>query len=370
MLIKKNLIFFLPNFSKGGAANSIIRLCEGLDKKKYNIYIISIGKNSYKNRIKKFCKKIYELNFKKTIFSFFYIRKIVIQIMAKNKKTLFISNINYANVLSVIFLRNIENLKIILVERTSLNELDICFSIKDFFKKKIIKILMIILYKKADKIIANSKTVAKLLKNLINAKTLYIYPPSVEKVYEYKKLKFNKKKCLRILTTGRLAKEKNLKIIILSLKYLNFDNFKLSILGSGPEKNELLNFVINNKLQHKVKLFPHTDSLDRFYKNSDLFINSSHFEGFPNSVVEAINYNLPVICSRSGGGIQEILMNGRLGTFFDTNNYLSLSKKINIFRNNPDLFHKKLKLAKSNIRKFTLENNLAFYNQIFSSLLR
>ena len=53
MLIKKNLIFFLPNFSKGGAANSIIRLCEGLDKEKYNIYIISIGKNSYKNRIKK-----------------------------------------------------------------------------------------------------------------------------------------------------------------------------------------------------------------------------------------------------------------------------------------------------------------------------
>ena len=95
MLIKKNLIFFLPNFSKGGAANSIIKLCEGLDKKKYNIYIISIGKNSYKNRIKKFCKKIYELNFKKTIFSFFHIRKIVIQIIAKNKKTLFISNINF-----------------------------------------------------------------------------------------------------------------------------------------------------------------------------------------------------------------------------------------------------------------------------------
>jgi hypothetical protein len=211
MLIKKNLIFFLPNFSKGGAANSIIRLCEGLDKKKYNIYIISIGKNSYKNRIKKFSKKIYELNFKKTIFSFFHIRKIVIQIIAKNKKTLFISNINYANVLSVIFLRNIDNLKIILVERTSLNELDIYFSIKDFFKKKIIKILMIILYKKADKIIANSRRVAKLLKNLINVKTFYIYPPSVKKVYDYKKLKFNKKKCLRILTTRGLAKEKNLK---------------------------------------------------------------------------------------------------------------------------------------------------------------
>jgi glycosyltransferase involved in cell wall biosynthesis len=370
MSIKMNLIFFLPNFSKGGAANSIVRLCEKLDKKKYSIYIISIGKNSYKNEIKKFCKKIYELKFQKTIFSFLHIRKIVRQIIAKNTKTLFISNINYANVLSIIFLRNIEHLKIILVERTSINELDIYFSFKDFIKKKIIKVLMIFIYKKADKIIANSKTVAKLLKNLTNTKIFYIYPPSVKKVYEYKKPKFNKKKCLRILTTGRLAIEKNLKIIILSLKYLDFDNFKLFILGSGPEKNELLNFVIKNKLQHKVKFFPHTDNLNKFYKNSDLFINSSHFEGFPNSVVEAINYNLPVICSRSGGGIQEILMNGRLGTFFDTNNYLSLSKKINIFRKDPNLFYKKIRLAKNNIRKFTQENNLALYNQIFSSLLR
>lgn len=370
MLIKKNLIFFLPNFSKGGAANSIIRLCEGLDKNEYNIYIISIGKNSYKNRVKKFCKKIYELNLKKTIFSFFHIRKIVVQIISKNKNTLFISNINYANVLSVIFLRNIEYLKIILVERTSVNELDIYFSFKDFVKKKIVKILMIFVYKKADKIIANSKTVAKSLKNLINAKTSYIYPPSIKKVYKYKKPRFNKTKCLRILSIGRLAIEKNLKIIILSLKYLNFDNFKLLILGSGPKKSELVNFVIKNKLHHKVKFFSHTDSLVRFYKNSDLFINSSHFEGFPNSVVEAINYNLPVICSRSGGGINEILMNGKLGTFFVANNYLSLSKKINIFRNNPDLFYKKLKLAKKNIKKFTQENNLAFYNQIFSSLLR
>ena len=229
---------------------------------------------------------------------------------------------------------------------------------------------MIILYKKADKIIANSKTVAKILENLTKKETFYIYPPSIEKVYKYKKPKFNKKKCLRILTTGRLAIEKNLKIIILSLKYLNFDNFKLFILGSGPEKNELLNFVKINNLQHKIKFFSHTDKLAKFYKNSDLFINSSHFEGFPNSVVEAINYNLPVICSRSGGGIQEILMNGRFGTFFETNNYLSLSKKIILFRENPNLFYKKLKNAKKNIRRFTQEKNLVFYNQIFNSLLK
>ena len=43
-----NLIFFLPTFSYGGAGNSVFRLCKSLDKKKYNINIISIGKCDYK----------------------------------------------------------------------------------------------------------------------------------------------------------------------------------------------------------------------------------------------------------------------------------------------------------------------------------
>ena len=43
---------------------------------------------------------------------------------------------------------------------------------------------------------------------------------------------------------------------------------------------------------------------------SDLYVCSSDFEGFPNTVVEAINYRLPVISTRSHGGINEILLNG------------------------------------------------------------
>jgi glycosyltransferase involved in cell wall biosynthesis len=365
MILKKNIIFFLPNFIKGGAANSIIKLCEQLDNKKYNIYIISIGKNLYKKKIKKFCKKIYELRCKKTIFSFFFIRKIIFHLMKNNKNTLFISNINYANVLSIIFLRNIRYLKIILIERTSLNELDIYYSLKDFIKKKIIKLLMIYFYKKADRIIANSKFVAKSLQNLVKKKVYFIYPPSINKIYKYKKPK-TKDKFLTILTTCRLASEKNLETIILSLKYVNFSNFRLFIIGDGPERDKLINFVKNNKLNDKVKFLRHKDNLDKFYKKSDLFINSSHFEGFPNSVVEAINYNLPVFCSKSGGGIQEILINGRAGTLFNSNDYISLSKKINLFKKKPELFYKKIKLAKSNIEKFTLKKNVHSYNELFN----
>ena len=47
-----NLIFFLPTFNYGGAGNSIFRLCKKLNKKKYNISIISIGPCAYKKELK------------------------------------------------------------------------------------------------------------------------------------------------------------------------------------------------------------------------------------------------------------------------------------------------------------------------------
>ena len=44
---------------------------------------------------------------------------------------------------------------------------------------------------------------------------------------------------------------------------------------------------------------------------------SSDFEGFPNSVVDAINYSVPVIATKSHGGIYEILGYGKNGFIFE-----------------------------------------------------
>ena len=56
-----NLIFFLPTFNYGGAGNSIYRLCKNLDKRKYKINVISIGKCDYKKKLKSFCENVFEL---------------------------------------------------------------------------------------------------------------------------------------------------------------------------------------------------------------------------------------------------------------------------------------------------------------------
>ena len=82
---------------------------------------------------------------------------------------------------------------------------------------------------------------------------------------------------------------------------------------------EKINFRINN--------------LEKFYNRADLYINSSHCEGFSSSIVEAMNYNIPVICSDSKGGNREIVAHGKAGYLFKVDDVNDLKDKITLLLN-------------------------------------
>jgi glycosyltransferase involved in cell wall biosynthesis len=351
--MKKNIFFFLPNFKQGGAGKSILNLCKFLDKKKYNIYVISLKKNYYKFQLRNYCKKIYEIDNEKTILSFYTILQILKPFSSKD--TLFISNINYANVLSVIFIKIFFNYKVILIERTPIQELDIFFSIKDFIKKKLIKILMYYIYKYANCIISNSKKTARDIAYFSKFNSNYIYPLTLEKIKPFIARHYSPKKNFEIVTVSRLSKEKNLEEIIFALKDIKNYKVNLKILGNGELKKNLNNIIKKYKVRAKIISYNKKNN-EKYLKTSHLYICSSHFEGFPNAVVEAINYNLPVLSSQNYGGIDEILLYGEGGDFYDQKIFGDLTTSINNIINNYTEAVKKNKIAKKNLLRFTFNN--------------
>ena len=360
----KNLIFFLPNFSEGGAGKSILKMCKSLNKKKYNIYIISLTKNFYKKELSKYCKNIFEINVSKTIFSFGYIKMILIKNNLRKNNTVFISNINYSNVLSLFFLKWLNSYKVVVTERTPFQELDYTYSFVDFIKKRIIKFLIYVLYNKADLIICNAKKIAQDFKNYTKANAIFIYPQTINKVRKNYKKKLNKK--INILSIDRFSKEKNFNDILNSINLLDKDiknQTNLVLVGRGPEKDELQKMSRKFKIKTKF-IFYNENNIHKIFKYSHIYINSSHFEGFPNAVVDAINNNLPIISSKSHGGINEILLNGRGGTFYNQNNYSELSQKILWVKSNYKKCQRKNKLAKKYISRFTNINNQKFEKNI------
>ncbi len=82
------------------------------------------------------------------------------------------------------------------------------------------------------------------------------------------------------------------------LRDLNLD-FKLILAGSDDEdyKKKLENMVKNNNLDSYVYFENHYENIDNFFAKIDLFLFLTESEGFGLIVLEAIENNIPVICS-------------------------------------------------------------------------
>lgn len=362
---KKNIVFFLPNFSYGGAGKSILNICKNLSKKKYDIFVISLNKNYYKKDLQEYCKEIVEIKSTRTLLS---LKKIKTYITRFDKdRTLLVSNINYANALFVIYFKLFNNFKVILIERTPFQELFIYFGTRDFIKKFIIKVIVKYFYRFADEIITNSKKISKDFTNYTKKKCKYIYPLTLNKIKKSKKKILTKKQKIDILTISRLSKEKNLIEQLKAVKNLKSQRFFLNIVGDGEQKEKLENFIKLNKINAKIYKYSEKNKIN-LLKICKLYICSSFFEGFPNAVLEAINYNLPIISSKNHGGIYEIILNKRGGDLYQTGNEQELKKILMEFQNN---YKKKLKknlIAKKFLNRFTTRN-IKQYEKIFDKNL-
>ena len=105
-----------------------------------------------------------------------------------------------------------------------------------------------------------------------------------------------------MLSVSRLAPEKNLELAlaVLALVRKRFPDTGLVIVGSGPEEKVLKLKVKSLKLEGAVEFVGWQDGLSSFYKTADAFIQTSLFEGYGLSLVEAGLSGLPVVTTSVG----------------------------------------------------------------------
>lgn len=105
-----------------------------------------------------------------------------------------------------------------------------------------------------------------------------------------------------MLAVTRLAPEKNLELALqtLALVRTKFPDTGLVIVGSGPEEQFLKLKVKSLNLEGAVEFVGWQDDLSSFYKTADAFIQTSLFEGYGLSLVEAGLSGLPVVTTSVG----------------------------------------------------------------------
>ncbi len=139
-------------------------------------------------------------------------------------------------------------------------------------------------------------------------------------------------KSMDIVFFGRLSHEKGLLTLIDAVKGLDIT---LKIIGDGPQRAELDQYITNNALNN-VKLLGHKkggELFDLVKRSLFVVVPSEWYENNPRSVIEAFALGKPVIGSNIGG-IPELVKEGVTGLLYEMGDTSSLREKIIWFLNN------------------------------------
>ncbi|SMG11328.1 Glycosyltransferase involved in cell wall bisynthesis [Marivirga sericea] len=158
--------------------------------------------------------------------------------------------------------------------------------------------------RKADHILCMNSSVAKVLPHITHKST--VLPSVATQDFGYQEKSTNG---FNIISAGRLVALKGFDLTIKA-----FENFyhrlnqeeqaavKLTLVGSGPEKERYCKMIANAGLTDKVEIIAWIDRKDllNLYRESSVFLFPSH-EGAGMVVAEAMSFGLPVVCLDNEG---------------------------------------------------------------------
>lgn len=111
------------------------------------------------------------------------------------------------------------------------------------------------------------------------------------------------------ITVGRLVRQKGYLRILNALAQLDIP-FHYTIIGSGDEKDVIFNHIKAKDLSEYITHIPFTDNVQYYLAKSDLYLQGSYVEGFPNALLESCAVGTPVLAFDALGGINEIIQDG------------------------------------------------------------
>lgn len=179
---------------------------------------------------------------------------------------------------------------------------------------------------------------------------------------------------LRLGIAGRLNKEKGHDVLLACFESLatKYPNIELKIAGDGPLLPELQSKVKKMKLDERIHFLGYQDDIADFLSKIDIFVLSSHYEGFGLVLVEAMAAGLPIVAT-DVGGVREVVSDGETGIIVPPGSISELCLGIEYFIQNPNLayeYGQKGRVrsnAKFSVSKMVKEHEKLYLEKEFSS---
>ena len=361
----------------GGPATFVPKIAKYFqDELNYEIEILTLSDNKNSNINDDFSVKRIDRNLPiiyrwlKTIFTIYK--------LGKNKDLIFVNGLGTEATVANIFLKKKIIRKIVgdpvwerAYSKAKISESFDEFQVKNYgFSISLQKKVRSFSIKKSDIVVTPSQHLKNFILNLGFKNKIEIINNGVFIPEENTNIFTNDQ--INITIVSRLVSHKNIEKIIKAISDLNSPLINLNIIGDGPELNQLqkISLESNNKDNIIFHGKLNSDEINHIFLNSDIYIQASNYEGLPHSLLEAMSYGIPVLCTPVGE-CKEILGNEDRGYILD----LPVSKnniksKISEIIGEKNIANKKGERGKDFINeKYNLTNSFNLYKNLFTRLL-
>ena len=178
---------------------------------------------------------------------------------------------------------------------------------------------------------------------------------------------------IQLLVVSRLVSQKNIDSIIKAVKVMENENIILNIVGDGSEINNLKLLVKKYELDKKINFIGKIENtkLNEYLKNADIFIQASNYEGLPHSILEAMNFEIPIL-STDVGGCSVLLNKGERGYIIPMPvSEVEISEGIRKIINNKNEAKSKARLAKKYLnQEHNFNTNAEIYDEKIKEVVK
>lgn len=158
-----------------------------------------------------------------------------------------------------------------------------------------------------------------------------------------------------VLTVSEFTKNKNYPTMLNAIALLKEENIKYVVCGTGSEMENMKKLAHQLNLDEKVMFLGYVKNVPDVMNASDVFLTASHREGLALSVIEAMNFSLPIVGSNVRG-VRDLVRDGENGFLCQDNDaqaFANAIKKLIADRTLKDkMGQKSLQMSK----QFSLEN--------------
>jgi len=244
---------------------------------------------------------------------------------------------------------------------------------KNLFFKNIEKFF----YSKYKKVISITDEVQENLLNWLNPedKSKYIVIENGIDVKKYKNSeKYSKNFLINnlkeddiiITMASRFSEQKDQKTVIKAFEKLP-KNYHLILLGEGKLKSESQKLTDELSLNERVHFLGFRSDVPEIFKSSDIVVQSSNWEGFGLTAVEAMASGIPVIAS-DVDGLNNIVKN--YGVLFEKGNFEDLINKILKLTKDKKYYHEICETCYKRAFDFDISNTADKYIEIYREVLK